>query len=69
MFLNVTKIFLDSQQNFRKVCKNWIFHKNDILQHCFSKSVQGLSNQAVCKTGLEIKTRKKAGKACLALVT
>jgi hypothetical protein len=36
MFWNL--IFLASQQNFRKVqyVKNWIIHKNNILQYYFS---------------------------------
>jgi hypothetical protein len=46
MFLNLTWIFLDSQQNFRKVCKNL-----DFAELLFKVSAW-LSNHAVCKIGL-----------------
>ncbi len=49
MFLSFTSIFLDSQQNFRKVqyAKNWIFHKKLYFAY------EWLFNHAVCKIGLK----------------
>jgi hypothetical protein len=40
-FLNLTVILLDLQQTVRKLCKNWIFQQNNILQYYFLKLVHG----------------------------
>jgi hypothetical protein len=47
-FLSLTKIFLDSHQNFRNVCKKLDFSPTYVLQYYFSKSVHGyLTTQCV----------------------
>ncbi len=49
--LTLTKIFLDSQQIFRKVCKKLDFHQNNILLYLFSKSVHGYLTMRCVKYG------------------
>ncbi len=56
MFLKMTKIFLDSTQNFKKGYKELDFHQNNILQYFFFKVIAWFSNHRVCKIGLNILT-------------
>ncbi len=51
MFLDLSKIFLDSQEIFTEDGKNWIFHQNNILQYFFSKSVHDYLTTPCVKYG------------------
>ncbi len=52
MFLNLTVILLDSQQNVRKLCVKLDFSTKYYFAVLFFKVSAWLSNHAVCKIGL-----------------
>ncbi len=54
MSSNWTKIFLYSQQNFRKVCKNLDFSWKQYFAELLFKVSAWLSNHAMCKIGLKV---------------
>jgi hypothetical protein len=52
MFLNLTVILLDSQQNVRKLCIQLDFSTKYYFAVLLFKVIAWLSNHAVCKIGL-----------------
>ena len=52
MFWNLNKIFPDSQQNFRKVCKKLILLQKEYFAVILFKVSAWESNHIVCKIGL-----------------